>query len=112
MEKDYVWLGEERVLVVQTSKHFLCRTLLKIFDAAPPTRQNPLSRTVVVSAVCFSRELANVTPVAFDGLNTKEIVSYNFVMALSDQKGNIYALDFVKNKYDFIRVSYIFPGFG
>ena len=53
----------------------------------------------MIASVAFSRELAMVAPVAFEGLETKELVSYAFLMAISDQKGNIYVLDFVKNKY-------------
>jgi hypothetical protein len=54
---------------------------------------------VVVSAMAFSRELALVAPIAFDSLESKEIVNYNFVMGLADQRGNVYVLDFTKNRF-------------
>ncbi len=70
-----------------------------MYDSAPPTRQKTASRTVVISCISFSRELALVAPVAFEGVDTKELVSYAYLMAVSDQKGNVFILDFVKNKF-------------
>jgi hypothetical protein len=49
--------------------------------------------------VSFSRELAVIPPV-LEGLDEKkEAVSYSFLMSIADQRGNIYVLDFVKNRF-------------
>jgi hypothetical protein len=78
--------------------YFNNSTILKIYDSALPTKQAPVSRTIAISSVCFSREMAVVAPV-LEGLDVKkDPVSYCFVMAIADQRGNIYVLDFVKNK--------------
>lgn len=73
-------------------------TILKIYDSAQPTNHTGISRQISVGAICFSRELSVAAPI-IDGISDKqEHVSYSFAMGIVDQRGNIYILDFVKNK--------------
>jgi hypothetical protein len=72
---------------------------LKVYDSAPPTKHTQVSRTISVSAVCFSREMALPIQPSEGQRNRIADVSYAFVMAIGDQKGSVYVLDFVKNKY-------------
>jgi WD40 repeat protein len=77
------------------SGYLRSKTLLRIYDAAPPTPGSLLThRTIAIGCICFSKEMAQVQT-----LEAQPSVSYAYVMALSDQRGHVYIFDFVKNKY-------------
>lgn len=61
-------------------------TLLKLFLAS--LKNNQIQKGIVINSICFSFEY---------GLK-EEGVSYCYLAAIGDQRGNIYILDFVKNK--------------
>ncbi|KAJ3323251.1 TBC1 domain member 31 [Boothiomyces sp. JEL0866] len=63
-------------------------TLLKLFLAS--LKHNQIQKGIVINCICFSFEY---------GLK-EEGVSYCYLAAIGDQRGNIYILDFVKNKQD------------
>ncbi|KAJ3209747.1 TBC1 domain member 31 [Dinochytrium kinnereticum] len=79
-------------------------TLLKVFNASPSAARSafsentqPFIRPIPFTCVAMSREMvasqgAADAKVSIDG-------SYSFVLASSDQRGHLFALDFPKNKF-------------
>ncbi|KAH6570797.1 hypothetical protein BASA60_007519 [Batrachochytrium salamandrivorans] len=93
-------------------------TILRLCNAAQPDRPRILKgqpthksssttsqqRTVAFACTCYSREMATLPPVdPIDSTNTHPIaplaVFYSFVLCAIDQRGHIYAIDFVANKF-------------
>lgn len=74
-------------------------SLLNLYIATPPSNNSLIQRTITIGAFCYSRELSATIPI-LEGLESKkDFVSYSYALAIADQRGNIYVLDFIKNKY-------------
>ena len=73
-------------------------TLLRIFNSSKSKNTQNIARYVPLSCVAFSSEMASMLETSVD-THRQEQVSYNFIMALADQRGHIYALDFIKNRF-------------
>ncbi|KAI8915528.1 hypothetical protein BC831DRAFT_432109 [Entophlyctis helioformis] len=69
-------------------------------SAIPRGSGTGFEKNVPFACICFSREMANPSSVEpFDAKPPGPPVFYSYVMCAADQRGHIYATDFVRNRY-------------
>jgi hypothetical protein len=93
-----LWKPVEYRKIIQS--HARNGTLLKLYDAAAPKNQKPI-KGVAWSTVAFGAECAPYSLPDADKVITGKIrkSTYAFPMALGDERGHVYCLDFLRNRF-------------
>ena len=77
----------------------IIRTLLKLYDASAPKNQKPI-KGVAWSVIAFGLESSLYSlPEAEKIIVGKVKSSYAFPMALGDERGHVYCVDFMRNRF-------------
>lgn len=92
-----LWKPVEYRKIIQS--HARNGTLLKLYDAAAPKNQKPI-KGVSWSVVAFGSEASAYSlPDAEKIIVGKIKGSYAFPMALGDERGHVYCIDFMRNRF-------------